>query len=145
MWIITGVSAILCTDWTMDVFRNIFFIQKVSILAIVPVMFGIIFIGGAFFTSKIFWISLILSLIALLKGLYFILGPINQSGYPVSSTSHNILYTPMEERRHPVCSVDYPGTLQEFDEWFTLKRPTLLIFRSLDGLNNVHRCRVSKE
>jgi len=62
----------------MDVFRKIFFIQKVSFLAIVPLMFGIIFIGGAFFTSKIFWISLILSLIALLKGLYFILGPINQ-------------------------------------------------------------------
>ena len=62
----------------MDVFRKIFFIQKARIMAIVPVMFGIIFIGGAFFTSKIFWISLILSLIALLKGLYFILGPINE-------------------------------------------------------------------
>lgn len=24
----------------------------------------------------------------------------------------------MEERNHPVCSVDYPGTFQEFDKWF---------------------------
>lgn len=24
----------------------------------------------------------------------------------------------MDERNHPVCSVDYPGTFQEFDKWF---------------------------
>ena len=24
----------------------------------------------------------------------------------------------MEEQRHPVSGIDYPGTFQEFDEWF---------------------------
>ena len=25
----------------------------------------------------------------------------------------------MEEKRHPVCGINYPGTFQEFDKWFS--------------------------
>jgi hypothetical protein len=25
----------------------------------------------------------------------------------------------MKEQRHPVSSIDYPGTFQEFDKWFS--------------------------
>ena len=37
----------------------------------------------------------------------------------------------MEERRHPVCGVDYPGTFQEFDEWFSTEEDCLAYISKL--------------
>ena len=31
----------------------------------------------------------------------------------------------MEEERQPVCGIDYPGTFQEFDEWFSTEEACL--------------------
>lgn len=31
----------------------------------------------------------------------------------------------MEEEEHPVCGIDYPGTFQEFDEWFSTEEACL--------------------
>ena len=31
----------------------------------------------------------------------------------------------MEEKKYPVCGIDYPGTFQEFDEWFSTKNACL--------------------
>lgn len=31
----------------------------------------------------------------------------------------------MEEKSHPVCNVDYPGTFQEFDKWFSTEKACL--------------------
>ena len=37
----------------------------------------------------------------------------------------------MEEQRHPVCSVDYPGTFQEFDKWFSTEEACLAFISKL--------------
>ncbi len=37
----------------------------------------------------------------------------------------------MEERRHPVCNVDYPGTFQEFDKWFSTEKACLAYISKL--------------
>ena len=37
----------------------------------------------------------------------------------------------MEGRKHPVCSVDYPGTFQEFDEWFSTEESCLAYISKL--------------
>ncbi|MCK5680350.1 IS1595 family transposase [bacterium] len=37
----------------------------------------------------------------------------------------------MEEKRHPVCGIDYPGTFQEFDEWFSTEEACLAYIMKL--------------
>jgi len=37
----------------------------------------------------------------------------------------------MEERRHPVCGVNYPGTFQEFDKWFSTEEDCLTYISKL--------------
>lgn len=37
----------------------------------------------------------------------------------------------MEEQNHPVCSVDYPGTFQEFDKWFSTEEACLAYISKL--------------
>ena len=37
----------------------------------------------------------------------------------------------MEEQMHPVCSVDYPGTFQEFDKWFGTEEACLAYISKL--------------
>ncbi len=78
LWIVTGILLILYTEGTMEVLKKFFFIEKVRLLAIFPIIFGIILIAGAFVFTQIFWLSLILGLLALLKGVYFIIGPLTQ-------------------------------------------------------------------
>jgi len=40
----------------------------------------------------------------------------------------------MEEPRHPVSGIDYPGTFQDFDNWFSSGNAALNILRNFDGL-----------
>ena len=78
LWIIIGTFSILYTEKTMEVLKKLFFIEKVRVLAILPIIFGIVLIAGAFVCTQIFWLSLILGLLALIKGIYFIMGPLPQ-------------------------------------------------------------------
>jgi transposase-like protein len=37
----------------------------------------------------------------------------------------------MDERKHPVCNIDYPGTFQEFDKWFGTEKACLAYISKL--------------
>jgi len=78
LWIVIGTFSILYTEKTMEVLKKLFFIEKVRVLAILPIIFGIILIAGAFVCNQIFWLSLILGLLALIKGAYLVIGPLSQ-------------------------------------------------------------------
>ncbi|RLB30162.1 MAG: hypothetical protein DRG66_00405 [Deltaproteobacteria bacterium] len=78
LWIVIGIFVILYTERTMKIFKKLFFIEKVRVLAILPIIFGIVLIIGAFVCTQIFFLSLILGLLALLKGLYLVMGPLPQ-------------------------------------------------------------------
>ena len=78
LWIVTGVFIILYTERTMKVLRKLFFIEKVRLLSILPIIFGIVLIIGAFVCTQIFFLSFILGVLALLKGLYLVMGPLSQ-------------------------------------------------------------------
>jgi len=78
LWIVIGVFVILFTERTMKVLKKLFFIEKVRVLSIFPIIFGIVLIIGAFVCTQIFFLSLILGVLALLKGLYFVVGPLSQ-------------------------------------------------------------------
>lgn len=78
LWIVIGIFVILYTERAMKIFKKLFFIEKVRVLAILPIIFGIVLIIGAFVCTQIFFLSLILGLLALLKGLYLVMGPLPQ-------------------------------------------------------------------
>jgi len=78
LWIVTGVFIILYTERTMKILKNLFFTEKVRALSIVPIIFGIVLVIGAFVCTQVFFLSLVLGVLALLKGLYLIMGPMPQ-------------------------------------------------------------------
>jgi len=78
LWIVIGVFIILYTERTMKILRKLFFIEKVRLLSIVPIIFGIVLVIGAFVCTQIFFLSFILGVLALLKGLYLVMGPLSQ-------------------------------------------------------------------
>jgi len=62
----------------MKILRKLFFIEKVRLLSILPIIFGIVLIIGAFVCTQLFFLSFILGVLALLKGLYLVMGPLSQ-------------------------------------------------------------------
>ena len=76
LWIVIGTFLILYTEGTMGVLKKLFFIEKVRLLAILPIIFGVVLIACALAFTKIFWVSCILGLLALIKGVYFTIGPL---------------------------------------------------------------------
>ena len=77
-WIAIGVFLILYTERAMELSKKILLIKKIRLLAILPIVFGVILSVGAFLNTKIFWLCFILGLLSLLKGVYFLVGPISQ-------------------------------------------------------------------
>jgi len=78
LWVALGTLLIVYTEGTMDLLKRLVFMEKVRILAIFPIIFGIILIAGAFACTQIFWLSFILGLLAFMKGLYLLMGPLSQ-------------------------------------------------------------------
>ena len=78
LWIVIGVFIILYTERTMEIFKKVFLTERVWALSILPIIFGIALVIGAFVCTQVFFLSLILGVIALLKGLYLIIGPMPQ-------------------------------------------------------------------
>ncbi|MFO8165647.1 MAG: hypothetical protein R6T98_14090 [Desulfatiglandales bacterium] len=78
LWIVIGVFVILYTERAMKILRKLFFIKSVRILSGIPIIFGLVLIIGAFVCTQVFFLSLTLGILALLKGLYLIVGPIAQ-------------------------------------------------------------------
>ena len=78
LWVVIGVLILLYTERTMKILKKLFFAEKVRALSIVPIFFGIVLVIGAFVCTQVFFLSFILGALALLKGLYLIMGPMPQ-------------------------------------------------------------------
>ena len=78
LWVVIGVLILLYTEGTMKILKKLFFAEKVRALSIVPISFGIVLVIGAFVCTQVFFLSFILGALALLKGLYLIMGPMPQ-------------------------------------------------------------------
>jgi len=78
LFVVIGVISILYTNSSITFFKRFFLIKKVRLISIIPLFFGVVLIVCSFYNSKILWLPLILGLIAIFKGLYLILGPVNQ-------------------------------------------------------------------
>ncbi|UCF72386.1 MAG: hypothetical protein JSW35_09400 [Deltaproteobacteria bacterium] len=78
LWIAVGTLLVVYTEGTVGVLKKLLLIERVRILAILPIVFGIILIAGAFAYTGIFWLCLVLGLLALIKGVYLLMGPLSQ-------------------------------------------------------------------
>lgn len=75
IWIAAGVFLIIYTERYKEVSKNAFPTDKLKAWAVVPLFFGVVLVVGAFFHKGMFWVAFILGLLALLKGIYLIIGP----------------------------------------------------------------------
>lgn len=75
IWVAAGVFLILYTERTKEVSKDLFTSDKMKAWAVVPLFFGVVLVIGAFFQKGVSWVALILGVLALLKGVYLIVGP----------------------------------------------------------------------
>ena len=74
LWIASGTFLIIDTKGSREFLKTLFLRENVKLLAIIPWVFGLILVVGAFYYRTMFWLSFILGLIAILKGLYLFIG-----------------------------------------------------------------------
>jgi hypothetical protein len=79
IWIAAGVFLILYTERYREFSKKMFPTDKLKAWAVVPLFFGVVLVLGAFFEKEVFWLAFILGLIALIKGVYLIVGPTAQA------------------------------------------------------------------
>ena len=79
LWIGAGTFVIVFTERTREVMKTMFLTEKVKRLSVLPFVFGVVLIIGAFFNRDLFWFAFILGLLATSKGIYFYMAPIEQS------------------------------------------------------------------
>ncbi len=78
LWIASGAFLIMYTESTRGVFKKIFPAERAKWFAVCPVVIGLILVAGAFFSREMFWLAIILGLLALAKGIYLFVGPSKQ-------------------------------------------------------------------
>ena len=74
IWIAAGVFLIIYTERYREFSKKMFPTDKLKVWAVVPLLFGVVLVLGAFFEREVFWLAFILGLLALLKGVYLIVG-----------------------------------------------------------------------
>ena len=77
-WVAYGVLLILYTGKTRGFLKKFFVTDHIKLLALLPLIIGIILAGGAFFYREVFWLSFILGIMAIIKGIYFFIAPPSQ-------------------------------------------------------------------
>ena len=78
LWIATGTFVVVFTQKYREIFKRVFTTQKPKYLSILAFAFGLVLIIGAFFNRDVFWFVFILGLLAILKGIYLYLAPLEQ-------------------------------------------------------------------
>jgi len=73
-WIIIGVLMFIFTDASKEVLRNLLKQKNIKTFSILPIAIGIALLAGASLVS-VPWIAVILGVLGVLKGVFFIFGP----------------------------------------------------------------------
>jgi len=75
MWIISGTSLIIYTDQTRRLLKKLFYVENLKIFSLIGIVLGLFLIIGGGFSRDIFWLSLVLGLLAMAKGVYLLKAP----------------------------------------------------------------------
>ncbi len=78
LWIALGVMLILYTEGVRRTFRGLFAKANIRLLAGAPLAIGLLLILASFSQGPMFPLIFILGLLAVIKGLYLLLGPPSQ-------------------------------------------------------------------
>jgi len=79
LWIAMGTFVVVFTERSRETFKRLFLARRPKHLSIVAFALGVVLIIGAFFNRDIFWFAFILGLLAISKGVYLYLAPLEQS------------------------------------------------------------------
>ena len=75
LWIAVGTILIIYTDGTRAFWRRMLDRTNRRWLAVLPAIVGIVLVVSGFYYPGMFWLALILGLLALLKAIFFVFGP----------------------------------------------------------------------
>lgn len=79
IWIGAGAGLILYTDTFRDSYGKMLQNANVRLLAFLPLLIGLLLIGGAFsYSGGLAWPVLFIGLLAIAKGVYLALAPLDQ-------------------------------------------------------------------
>jgi energy-converting hydrogenase Eha subunit H len=78
LWIALGTMMVLYTDQVRKSIKGIFAAADIRLVAILPLVMGLLLAVGAFMVKEVFWLALILGLLGIAKGAYLALGPLSQ-------------------------------------------------------------------
>lgn len=78
MWIGLGAGIVLYTNQARNFLREFVLGMNIRLWSFVPLVFGLLFILGAFQVCEVFWLLLVLGIIALAKGMYLLFAPVSQ-------------------------------------------------------------------
>jgi len=78
LWIVVGVFLVIYTEGTREFYKKLFLKDSVKWMAVIPAIFGVILVVGSFYCERVFWLAIILGLLALAKGGYIFFAPSSQ-------------------------------------------------------------------
>ena len=78
LWVATGTLLIIYTEGTRGFLKRVFLIERLRWLALLPLVFGVLLVVGAFYQREIFWLAIILGGLGIIKGIYLSIGPVAQ-------------------------------------------------------------------
>jgi len=78
LWIVVGTFFVIYTKGTREFYKKLFLRDKVRWMGVIPFVFGMILAVGAFYSAEVFWLALVLGILALLKGVYIFFAPSSQ-------------------------------------------------------------------
>lgn len=78
LWIALGVMLILYTEGVRSTFKSLFANANIRLVAGAPLAVGLLLILASFSQGPMFPLIFILGLLAVIKGLYLLLGPLPQ-------------------------------------------------------------------
>jgi hypothetical protein len=76
MWIALGTMVVLYTDAVRKSIKGLIVDVNIRLLGILPLAGGFLLVVGGFMVKEVFWIAVILGLLAITKGAFLLRGPI---------------------------------------------------------------------
>jgi len=78
LWIVAGVFLVIYTEGTREFYKKLFLRDRVKWMGVIPFIFGAVLVAGAFYDERVFWLAIILGILALAKGVYIFFAPSSQ-------------------------------------------------------------------
>jgi len=78
LWIVEATFLIIYTEGTRKFMEKAVSKMNVKVMAILALLFGLIFIVAAFYIKEMLWLAFIIGMIAIIKGVYLFVAPPNQ-------------------------------------------------------------------